>query len=187
MAEAVSDTTQLTLRLADGDAEARRLLVPRVYDELRALAAVHMSRERADHTLQPTALVHEVFLRLVNANQVTWQGRAQFISLAAQEIRKVLVDHARRRGAAKRGSNAQKRPLEVEVPAAPQPSVDILSLNEGLESLAERSPRQSRVVELRFFGGLTVAETANVLDVSERTVKDDWQAARAWLKQFMEG
>lgn len=186
MAATVTDTTQLTLRLAEGDGEARRQLIPLVYNELRVLAATYLRHERPNHTLQPTAVVHEAFLRLVDSDRITWQGRTQFLSLAAHEIRKVLVDHARRRNAAKRGGGRPKTIVDCDQLAAKSGSVDVLALDEAMKALAERSPRQSSVVELRFFGGLNVPEVADLLGVSERTVKEDWRAARAWLKQFME-
>jgi len=186
MTATVSDTTQLTLRAADGDSQARRCLIPLVYKELRTLAAAHLRRERVDHTLQPTALVHEAYLRLVNVDHITWQGRTQFLSLAAHEIRKVLVDHARRRKAAKRGGGRPKTIVDCDRLMAKPLGVDLLALDEAMNALAERSPRQATVVELRFFGGLAVPEVAESVGVSERTVKEDWRAARAWLKQFME-
>jgi len=155
----------------------------RRYEEV---AEAYLRGEAPNHTLQPTALVHEVFLRLVESDTLEWRGRAQFIALAATQIRKVLVDHARRRGAIKRGANFQRSSLTLDSVSAEVPTVDLLSLDDALASLAARSPRQSEVVELRFFGGLSTAEVADVLKVSERTVKDDWKAARAWLRQDME-
>lgn len=182
----IAETTRLAIRLGEGDRNAASTLVPIVYDELRALAEAYMRRETTGHTLQPTALVHEVFLRLVESDKLEWKGRAQFIALAASQIRKVLVDHSRRRGASKRGAGLRRTALEVDPATSRESAVDLLDLNDALAALAQRSPRQSQVVELRFFGGLSVAEVASVLDISERTVKDDWRTARAWLKQAME-
>ncbi len=185
MSTPVSETTRLTIRLGSGDGEAAKLLLPRVYDELRALAESYMRNERPGHTLQPTALVHEVFLRLVDADQIEWQGRAQFLALAAEQIRRVLIDHARRRKAEKRGGGLRKTPIQVAEGIAASEQVDLVQLDESLEALAERSPRQAKVVELRFFGGLSVPEVAHVLEISERTVKEDWRVARAWLRQSL--
>ncbi len=180
---ATSDATQLVMRLDRGEAAAASELVPLVYAELRQLAARHLRHERTDPTLQPTALVHEAFLRLVENDGITWRGQAQFMALAASQIRRVLVDHARRHGAEKRGGGARKLVLDDRTPSPDAPDLDLLALDEALEALAGRSERQSRVVELRFFAGMSVPEVADVLDVSPTTVKDDWRAARAWLRQ----
>lgn len=180
---ATSDATQLVMRLDRGEAAAAADLVPLVYEELRKLAACHLQHERTDHTLQPTALVHEAYLRLVENDGITWQGRAQFMALAASQIRRVLVDHARRHGAGKRGGGARKLVLDERTPSPDARDLDLLALDEALEALAVRSERQSRVVELRFFAGMSVPEVADVLEVSPTTIKDDWRAARAWLQQ----
>jgi RNA polymerase sigma factor (TIGR02999 family) len=174
------------MRLGSGDGKAAKLLLPRVYDELRALAESYMRKERLGHTLQPTALVHEVFLRLVDADQIEWQGRAKFLALAAEQIRRVLIDHARGRRAKKRGGEFHKTQIYADAVSASSEQVDLLELNEALGALGERSPRQAKVVELRFFGGLSVTEVAHVLEISERTVKEDWRVARAWLRQSLE-
>ncbi|MBI1827295.1 MAG: sigma-70 family RNA polymerase sigma factor [Planctomycetes bacterium] len=186
MSAFVSETTRLTIRLGSGDGEAAKLLLPRVYDELRVLAESYLRNERPGHTLQPTALVHEVFLRLVDADQIEWHGRAQFLALAAEQIRRVLIDHARRRKAEKRGGERRKLPIQVAKEIAAPEEVDLLQLDEALKALAARSMRQAKVVELRFFGGLSVPEVSHVLEVSERTVKEDWRVASAWLRQSLE-
>lgn len=186
MAQSISDTTQLVLRLGQGESGAAGRLLSLVYDELRQLAASHMRRERADHTLQPTALVHEVFLRLIDTESVEWRGRAHFMALAAEQIRRILVDHARRHRAAKRGGRLRRTTLTGKLLGGSTDNLDVLDLHDGMVALADRAPRQSRVVELRFFGGLEFSEVAEVIGVSERTVKGDWRAARAWLRLFLE-
>ncbi len=181
----LEQTTRLALDLGKGDHVAGEQLVPLVYDELRELAARYMGRERSGHTLQPTALVNEVYLRLVDADKIDWRGKVQFFALAARQIRKILVDHARKRGAAKRGGGIHKVTLDEAVAAAAEREVDPIALDEALARLAERSLRQSQVVELRFFGGLSVEEAADVLGVSVTTIKDDWAVARAWLRRAL--
>ncbi|MCG8403794.1 MAG: ECF-type sigma factor [Phycisphaerales bacterium] len=178
----VDVTTRWLLELSDGDRVAAGRLIPLIYDDLRRLAARYLRRERSDHTLQPTALVNEAYLRLVNGNVVNWRGRAQFFALAACQIRMILVDHARKKKAAKRGGDAALLTLDDGIASTCGPDVDLLALDEALASLAERSKRQANVVELRFFGGLSVDEAAEVLGVSTSTVKDDWAVARAWLR-----
>ncbi len=158
-------------------------LIPVVYDELKRLAASYMQGERLDHTLQPTALANEAYLRLVNAKGIEWRGRAEFLSLAARQIRKVLVDHARRHGAQKRGRGVRKTPLVDTPDDVVAPVDDLMELDEALDELAALHERQSRIVELRFFAGMSVAEVADVLGVSEGTIKGDWTTARAWLRQ----
>lgn len=166
----------------DDDAAAR--LFPMVYDELRRLAASALKGERADHTLQPTALVHEAFLRLADLPDRQWQDRAHFVAVAARAMRRILVDHARARNAVKRGSGEIRVSLEdVDVPAGEGADVDLVTLDEALSTLAALDERQARIVELRFFGGLTVDETAVLIDLSTRTVKREWQMARAWLRR----
>jgi RNA polymerase sigma factor (TIGR02999 family) len=156
-------------------------LLPLVYDELRAMAGHYLGDERAGHTLQPTALVHEAFLRLQQQSRVSWQGRTHFLALGAQAMRRILIDHARGRGRAKRGGG-RRVPLEGLDPAAPVPASDLLALSEALERLAELDPRQARVVELRCLGGLSMDEVAAALGVSKRTAEGDWKMARAWLR-----
>ena len=155
--------------------------------ELRRLARSYMRRERPGHTLQTTALVNEAFLRLTDARGVRWQDRAHFLAIAARLMRRVLVDHARSRGYRKRGGGAERVTLDEGLAAAPEPEVDVVALDRALQSLAEVDARKSRVIELRFFGGLSVEETAEVLHVSTDTVKRDWRLARLWLLRELEG
>ena len=188
----MADPEQLTdtfLRWRRGEPGAIDELMPRVYDELRVLAASHMRRERGDHTLQPTALAHEAFLRLVRLPDGTVQNRIHFFALAAQAMRRILADHARRHRAAKRGGGMARVPLEVADAAglAAGGAVAVDDLDALIEDLARLDPRQARVVELRYFGGLTVEETAEVLGVSPATVKRDWLVARAWLHRELRG
>ena len=181
MAPAAGDITQLLADVQNGRADAAPQLIPLVYDELRRLARRQMRRERSDHTLQPTALVHEAYFRLVNQPERTWQTRTHFIRIAAQVMRRMLIDHARARLTVKREGGLQRVPLEEPLLFTEEQSDELLALNEALERLAQFDPRQSRVVELRFFGGLTVEETAEALGISPKTVKRDWCVARAWL------
>ena len=168
-----------------GDPEAVGRLAVVVYDELHRLAAGQLRDERADHTLQPTALVHEAFLKLVDQKQARWKDRAHFLAVAALAIRRLLIDHSRKHKAAKRYV-AQRVTLNPELDAAGGDEIDLLIMNDAMERLAERSERQSRVVELRFFGGMSVKEVAHVLDVSPSSVKGDWRLARAWLQREFE-
>ena len=179
------DITQLLIAWEQGDDEALRRVAPIVYEELRAIAASQLRGERQEHTLQPTALVHEAYLRLSEQRRRQWKERRQFFAVASRLMRQVLVDHARARSAAKRGGEATR--IEVtslgalgEI-AAPPEVFDVLPLDEALTRLAALQPRLAKVVELRFFGGLEVDETAILLDCSARTVKRDWALARAWL------
>ena len=171
-----------------GDASAGDRLVPLVYAELRKMAANRLRGERDAHTLQPTALVHEAWLRLMRQHGADWQNRAQFFAIAAQIMRRILVDHARRRLASKRGDGAT--PLDVDeladIIASPLPDDRLVSLNDALDRLATLDERQARVVELRFFGGLSVDETADVMALSATTVKREWATARAWLFREVE-
>jgi RNA polymerase sigma factor (TIGR02999 family) len=177
-AESVSDLLALMGR-GDRDAEAR--LMDRVYPELRRLAGAYMRRERFGHSLQPTALVNEAFMRLGGEQQGGWQGRAHFIAVSAQVMRRVLVDHARAKAAQKRGGE-ELRVTFVEAEAAFEENrIETLAIHEALERLAKLSERQAKVVEMKFFGGMAFDEIAAVLNVSERTAKRDWEAARAWL------
>lgn len=181
MARMPKDVTRLLADLQDGRPDAAPHLTPLVYDELRRLARRQMRHERPDHTLEATALVHEAYLRLVNEPQRTWQNRAHFIAVAARVMRRILVDHARARRASKRGSAPQRVLLEESLLFTEEQSDELVLLDEALERLARFDARQSRVVDLRFFGGLTVDETARVLGVSSKTVERDWNVARAWL------
>jgi RNA polymerase sigma factor (TIGR02999 family) len=175
-----ADVTALLVALNDGDESARGRLIDAVYDELRRVARRHLRGERDDHSLAPTALVHETYLKLVDQHRVRWQNRAHFFGIAAQLMRRILVDHARSRAAAKRGSGRTVVLDAIDVESAPL-DVDILALDDALEKLAAIDPRQSRIVELRFFAGLTVEETAATLEVAPITIKRDWAHARAWL------
>ena len=176
-----SDVTQLLRDWSAGDKGAFDQLVALVQAELRRLARRYMARERADHTLQTSALINEAYLRLVDQRSVTWNDRAHFFAVAGQVMRHVLVDHARRRGYAKRGGGAFMVALSEAEPVASEDAADLLALDEALDALAAFDPRMSRMVELRFFGGLTVEETAEVLGVAPITVKREWRAAKAWL------
>ncbi|HEX4321168.1 MAG TPA: sigma-70 family RNA polymerase sigma factor [Acidobacteriaceae bacterium] len=174
--------TALLQQLSEGNREVEADLIPQIYGELRQLAARYMQHERRNHTLQPTALVHEAYERLIQQPQIPWQSRAHFYATASQLMRHILVDHARAHQAAKRGGMRHQVTLDETVLSAADQSVDVLALHEALERLAEFDARQSRIVELHFFGGLTFEEIALVLRVSERTIKRDWSMARAWLK-----
>ena len=173
--------TRLLNAWQQGDVSARDRLFVLVYQELRRRAAVQLRRERRDHTLRPTALVHEAYLRLLGQDRAQWQGRSQFFAIASEVMRRVLVDHARERKAAKRGGTAVRVALEEDVAAAEAREVDLIALDSALDELAAMDPRQSRVVEMRFFGGLDMAEIAEILDVSRATVDRDWRFARTWL------
>jgi len=173
--------TRLLNAWQQGDASARDRLFVLVYEELRRRATAHLRRERRDHTLRPTALVHEAYLRLMGQDRAQWQGRSQFFAIASETMRRVLVDHARERKAAKRGGAAVRVALEEDVAATDAREVDLIALDTALDELADLDRRQSRVVELRFFGGLGTAEIAEVLDVSRATVDRDWRFARTWL------
>ncbi len=181
MAETPGDLTVLLRRLKKGDHAAESQFASQVYDELRRLAANYMRRERNDHTLQPTALVHEAFLKLFECRDIDWQGRTHFFAVASQMMRRILVDHARRAHAGKRGGDGKQAPLDAAFLYAETRPVELIALDEALQRLSEIDSRQCRIVELRFFGGLNVEEAAEVLGVSERTIKREWSVARAWL------
>jgi RNA polymerase sigma factor (TIGR02999 family) len=170
-----------------GAADASRRLFELVYDELRRLAAALMRRERPDHTLQPTAVVHEAFLKLVGPARIEWKDRAHFMGIAARAMRQILVDHARRHRADKRGGGLQRVTLTAEEPVSPHDAVEILELHDVLERFARLDERAAQVVELRVFGGLSVQETAHLLAVSPRTVDGDWAVARMWLSRELRG
>jgi RNA polymerase sigma-70 factor, ECF subfamily len=179
-----SDVTQLLLALSSGQSGAMERLMPVVYAELKVLASSQLRRERDDHTLGPTALVHEAFLRLVDQRSVTWQSRSHFFGVAAQAMRRILVDHARRRSAGKRGRQHQVT-LESGAagPGDDDRSEEVLGVDEALERLARIDQRQARLVELRYFAGFSIEETAELLGVSPATAKRDWAFARAWLQK----
>ena len=177
--------TGLLLEWGGGNEQARQDLAPVVYDELRRIAARYLSRERPGHTLQPTALVHEAYLRLIDQRRVDWHNRAQFVGLAAMMMRRVLVNHARDRAAAKRGGGAQRVPLTVALEPIQEPQVDVLAVHEALDRLAALDSRKSRIVELKFFGGLTTDEVSQVMLLSPATIEREWTFARAWLQDAM--
>ena len=175
------EVTQLLIQLTEGNRTVLDELLPLIYSELRSLAANYLRRERSGHTLQPTALVHKAYMRMVDQTRVQWQNRAHFFGVAAQMMRRILVDHARANAAEKRGGDAQKFSLDENIDVSGERAAELVSLDEALRRLAEIDPQKSRVVELRFFGGLSVEETAEVLGVSAPTVKRHWRMAKAWL------
>ena len=179
----VESVTQLLLRWSNGDEQARDQLLPLVYDELREIAHRYLSRERRDHTLQTTALVHEAYLRLIDQHAVQWRNKAHFFGVAAQSMRRILIDYARSHQTAKRGQGAAKVLLDDALDVADERAGVLLALDEALAMLAQFDPQKSRVVELKFFGGLTVEESAEVLGVSVPTVVRHWRLAKAWLYQ----
>ncbi|HEX6730122.1 MAG TPA: sigma-70 family RNA polymerase sigma factor [Pyrinomonadaceae bacterium] len=179
--------THILKEWSDGDPQALERLTPLVYEELRRQATYYLRRERAGHTLQSTALLHEAFLRLIDAKDVNWQSRTHFFAIAANLMRRVLVEHARRRDAHKRGGSQIRLQLDEALAIANESDIDVLAIDEALDRLAAIDPQQARVVELRFFSGLTVEETATVLGVSPKTVKRDWSVARAWLRREIGG
>lgn len=185
--EALSpNVTQLLVNWSGGDAAALNEMLPLVYKELRRIALNHLRRERSDHTLQPTALVHEAYLRLVDQTHVNWKNSAQFFGLASTMMRRILVNHAKHRHAAKRGGSVIKVPLDGANDPAEKRDVTLIALDEALDELAARDERKGRIVELKFFGGLTTKEIAEVLKVSVATVENDWRMARAWLSRELQ-
>jgi RNA polymerase sigma-70 factor (ECF subfamily) len=175
------EITNLLAAWSEGDLDARDRVIPLVYDELRRRAAAFVRRERSGHTLQPTALVHDVYLRLVDQNRAVWRNRAQFLAIASEMMRRILVDRARARKMAKRSGRWSRVTLTADVARSGRHDVDVLDLNAALDELSTLDPRKARVAELRFFGGLSLEETGQVLDTSLATTMRDWQAARAWL------
>jgi RNA polymerase sigma-70 factor (ECF subfamily) len=184
-ADGRGDITQLLTRWADGDKAALDVLMPVVYTELRKIADAYLRRERGSHTLQPTALVHEAWMRLVQQDNPHFDQRKQFYGLAAQVMRRILVDHARARSAEKRGGGAAHVEVPENLTSPRAPTDDLLALDQALNQLAEVSPRQARVIELRYFGGLNLEEMADLLQVSQATVSRDQRAAEAWLSHAM--
>lgn len=176
-----SPTSDLIRELGKADHDAPSNLLPIVYGELRRLAAHYMRGEQPGQTIQPTELVHEAYMRLVGQERISWQGRAHFMAMAAMSMRRILVDRARRRSAEKRGAGGKKVSLDDVAVFAPEKSSQLLALDEALDQLASLSPRQRRIVEFRYFAGLTFEEIAKMEDLSLRTVKHDWSVARAWL------
>jgi RNA polymerase sigma factor (TIGR02999 family) len=179
--EPTENVTKLLIELSNGDRDAVDLLLPVIYDELRKLAANYLRRERPDHTLQPTALVHEAYIRLVDQTRVNWQNRAHFFGVAAQIMRRLLVDHARKHNAEKRGQEFQKLSLDENIDRAVERSAELIALDDALKAFAEFDEQKARMVELRYFGGLSIEETADVLGVAPTTVKRQWRLAKAWL------
>ena len=177
-----SEITQMLIELTDGNSEVVNQILPHIYDELRKLAGSYLRRERSDHTLQPTALVHEAYMKLIDQKQVKWQNRAPFFGIAAQVMRRILMDHARKHKAEKRGGEADKLPLEEEILLVSQESSSqLIALDDALKALAELDPQKAKIVELRYFGGLSIEETAEVTGVSVPTVNRQWKTAKAWL------
>lgn len=182
MSEGRGEVTRLLAQLSAGHRDVAEQLVPLIYEELRRIAGAQMGRERAGHTLQATAVVHEAYLRLAGEQHVTWQNRAHFFAIAAKTMRRVLLDYARHRHAEKRGgSNAKKVELDAELLVGDDRLEDVVAVDEVLARLAKMDPEQARIVELRFFAGLTVEETAEVMGISGSTVKREWRLAKAWL------
>lgn len=181
------NVTLLLNHLRAGDRDSLDQLMPLVYDELRQLAASQLHRERGNHTLQATALVHEAWLRLVGQHSVDWQNRAHFFSIAAEMMRRILVNYANHRHADKRGGHVPKLSLEEAANFAAEREIDLILLDEALTRLAVFDPRQARIVEMRYFGGLTVEEVAEVLEISTPTVKREWRMAKAWLHSQISG
>ena len=185
--QAPEGITQLLIDWEKGDQGALEKLMPLVYSELRRLASNYLRRERAEHTLQPTALVNEAYLKLVDQRNAKWQNRAHFFGISAQLMRRILVDHARQHQAVKRGGSQQQRISITSVEKlAQEPDIDLLALNEALDELARMDPQQSRIVELKFFGGLSIEEIGEVLGIGHATVERDWKMARAWLRRQLQ-
>jgi len=185
MTPSPQEVTRLLVAWGDGDQAALDELAPLVYEELRRLAHQYMSHERPGHTLQTSGLINEAYLRLADQKNIKWQGRAHFFGIAARLMRQVLVDYARRRHYAKRGGNAHRVSLDEAMIVSKERAADVMALDDALKSLAEFDPRQSQIVELRFFGGLSIEETAEVLKVSPGTVMRDWTLAKAWLRKVI--
>jgi len=177
----VQEITRLLVAWGQGDQTALERLMPLVYDELRRLAKRHMNRQRPGHTLQTTALVNEAYLRLIDSSQVQWQNRAHFFAVSAQLMRRILVDFARSRKSLKRGAEARRVTLDNSLEVSSERGADLVALDDALNTLAAMNPRQSQIVELRYFGGLSEEEIAEALKISTRTVRRDWNLARAWL------
>ena len=185
--QAQPNITLVLKRWHDGEQSALDELIPLIYNELRRLAGNYIRRERQGHTLQPTALINEVFVRLIDHHEINWQSRAHFFGIAAKLMRRILVDHARAHQAEKRGGDLFSVSLSKADQIASQPSLDLLALHLALERLEELDRQQSQIVELRFFGGLTIEETAEVMSLSHATIERDWKMARAWLRHELDG
>lgn len=180
------DVTQALIELSDGDRSAMDRLLPMVYDQLRNLAQRELRRERSDHTLSPTALVHEAYLKLVQLQRISWRGRAHFFGASAGAMRRILISYARMKKADKRGAGSEHVPIDSVLVAAQTRPADLMALDEALTRLEAMSERQARIIECRFFAGMSVEETAEALDVSPATVKRDWTVARAWLNRELQ-
>ena len=180
-----AEATRIVNEMTAGNPNAAAELMPLVYDEFRRLARHYFDGESPGHTLQPTALVNEAYMKLVDQKRVNWQGRTHFFAVGAQAMRRILVDHARSRGRIKRGGGRKPISLDEKLTLSPQRDEDLLLLDDALEELAELDPRQAQIVELRFFGGLTIVETAEVLGLSERTIRNEWNMVRAWLRRAL--
>jgi RNA polymerase sigma-70 factor (ECF subfamily) len=185
--DAPRDVTRLLAEFSGGDEHALAELMPLLYSELRRLASYYLQRERSNHTLQATALVHEAYLRLVDQKEGGWANRNQFMAVASQLMRRILVDYSRRHSSAKRGGNAEKVYLEESAVVSKGRAADVVELDDALTRLAELDPEQARLVEMRFFAGLSIEETAGVLGVSPATVKRNWSVAKAWLARELRG
>ena len=186
MRPAVSaDVTELLVNWANGDVAARDEVIPQIYEELRRIARRHLRSERPDHTLQSAALVHEAFVRLTDKKLPDWQNRAHFFGVAAQMMRHILVDHARNRNASKRGGGVPRLLLDTHVAGLREPKQDLVALDDALKRLAGMDQQQAKIIELRFFGGLSIEETAEMTGISPATVKREWSTARAWLRREM--
>jgi RNA polymerase sigma-70 factor, ECF subfamily len=176
-----TNITQLLLKFSDDREAAANELLPLIYDELKRIAANYLRRERSDHTLQPTALVHEAYLKMVDITQISWQNKAHFFGVAANQMRRILVDYARQHNAEKRGGEFHILTLNEEIDKAVEQSTDLIALDDALNELAKMDEVKAKIVELRYFGGLTVEETAEVLGVSAITIKRHWRMTKAWL------
>lgn len=187
MAERDQDISVILKNWSGGNRASADALLALVYDELRKIAARYLRKERSGHTLQPTALVHEAYIKLIDISDIDWQDRAHFFAVSANVMRRILVDHARARVADKRGGEADRIALEDAISLSKEPQVDLLAVDEALKELAEFDEQQCRIVELRFFGGLTIEETAHVVGVSPATVKREWAIAKAWLHRKLKG
>lgn len=187
MASDQENVTRLLLEWGNGNQQALEEMLPLIYDELRHLAHNFLYRERPGHTLQTTALVHEAYLRLIDQRDARWQNRAHFFAIAAQAMRRILIDSARKHVAEKRGGGGEKLSLAEVASISLEPDANLLALDEALNALAEIDPQQSRIIELRYFGGLTIEETAEVMKLSPATIKREWAMARAWLHQTLTG
>jgi RNA polymerase sigma-70 factor (ECF subfamily) len=181
METSANEITGQLIAWSKGDAKALEKLMPAVYDELRRMAGYYLRGEQPGHSLQPTALVHEAYLRLIDQTKVEWHNRAHFFGVAAQMMRRILIDHAKAKHRAKRGGATPRISLDEVVPFTDERAAELVALDEALQTLAEIDERKSRVVELRYFGGLTVDETATVLGISDKSVMRDWKLAKAWL------